>query len=48
MKKKPAKKKYQQKISLHPLTPDEVLRAALQTLPPPKGFFFFGGKKRKG
>jgi hypothetical protein len=45
MKKKPVKKKYDQKISLHPLTPDEALKAALQT-PPPKAFLFFQPKEK--
>jgi hypothetical protein len=47
MKKKASKKKYQKPISLHPLTPDEALKAALQTPPPPKGFFFLSKKKER-
>jgi hypothetical protein len=46
MKKKPSKKKYQGKISLHPLTPDEALRAALQT-PRPKALLMISSKKKK-
>jgi hypothetical protein len=44
--KKPAKKKYCGKISLHPLIPDEALRAALQT-PPPKALLMISPKKKK-
>jgi hypothetical protein len=46
VKKKPSSRKRQKPISLHPLSPDEALRAALQT-PPPKGFFMFTPPKAK-
>jgi hypothetical protein len=48
MKKKPAKKIYRQKISLHPLTTDEALKAALQTPPPPKGLMLLPPKSKIG
>jgi hypothetical protein len=48
VKKKAAKKKYRQKISLCPLTPDEALRAALHTPPPPKALLLLPPKKKTG
>jgi len=47
MKKKSASRKYQKKISLHPLTPDEALRAALHTPPPPKALLLLLPKPKK-
>jgi hypothetical protein len=47
VKNKPAKKKYQKKLSLYPLTPGEALRAALQTPPPSKALLLLPPKKGK-